>query len=144
LKLEDSLINYQGAAIFDAYLRKKSRKKPEFLLTDYDFGVNSNRNFEQVDSFFKERFGLDFPSLNSGVAILYLGYYIAYKNGCKLDVYGLDMGEGGKVYFDGTTNMNHCVYRDTVKEHVKKVLDTFYASDLVEILNHSNFLTKLN
>jgi hypothetical protein len=76
---------------------------------------------------------------NSGLMILNFGLLLSKKLDKELHIYGLDAGEGGKVYFDGRkiTN-NHIAFRDEHKQMMGNFLE-YITHELPNIYNHSYF-----
>lgn len=107
-----------------------------FLLSNEKFSVPF-RNYRRFNSFFLER-NLPIKIQNSGMFLLLFGYYIADMLELPLEIYGLDMGVGGKIHHNSSFEVGKSVLNDRIKENVKMYLDYMYIHH-PDIKNYSNF-----
>lgn len=116
------------------------KKYKLYLLNDRGGKQNEIKNLELFENFYKER-KLEINICNSGVFLLLFGYFLAYKLKLPIEIYGLDMGEGGKLHFDGAGGVTGTITRQRTKNIVKEYLEFMY-SEYRDIKNYSYFLTK--
>ena len=114
------------------------RRKHLYFLSSELENTSSLKNYNDFFTFYKEK-GLEIKIQNSGMLILLLGYYLAQKLKVPIELYGLDMGEGGKVHFDGKGVIGNSVIEDRVKKNVKIYLDFMYKEYSSNFRNHSYF-----
>lgn len=120
------------------YLGKHKRNRGEYLLSDIYNQSPHVELFKELNTFLKAEFDCEFVSLNSGYSMLMLVSYFSKISGLPIKIYGLDLGEGGSVYFDGSKIDMHCSYADRNKEPVYKLLVQLYENYSVQ--NFSNFM----
>ncbi|WP_310992272.1 hypothetical protein [Aequorivita marina] len=99
--------------------------------------ANSISNFDTFEKFYFDR-NLPIKIQNSGVFILLFGYFLATRMNLPIEIYGLDLGEGGKRHYDNKGVVGKSVIEDRVKRNVKMYLDYMYKESL-SIKNYSNF-----
>ena len=119
------------------------KKKKLYFLSSELKNVASLKNFEQFIAFYEEK-SLKVKVQNSGMFILLFGYYMAQKLNLPLEIYGLDMGEGGKRHFDGKGIIGSSVTEERIKKNVKLYLDFMYSEYSKKIQNHSYFNSNLD
>ena len=120
------------------YLKKYSRSKGEYLISDFNKTSLANTWFEELNSFLEKEFDYKFESLNSGFSLLILSVYIAFILDKPLEVYGLDFGYGGKEYFDGKQiNEKHCAYEKKNIIKMDKFIDRLYKNKKIKVKNYS-------
>ncbi len=98
----------------------------------------SHSNFKKFINFYEER-GLPVKVQNSGMFLMLFGYYLAFSLDKPLEIYGLDMGHGGSVHFDGKGIIGGSVIEGRVKKNVKRYLDFIYKEYGGRVVNHSFF-----
>ena len=100
-------------------------------------------NFDKFISFYSNR-DLSVKVQNSGMFILLFGYFIAHHLKLPLEIYGLDMGEGGRVHFDGKGIIGNSVTDERVKKNIRRYLDFIYKEYDGKVKNYSYFYSNLN
>lgn len=111
-------------------------KKKIFISRELN-DANSILNFDTFEKFYSDR-NLPIKIQNSGVFLLLFGYFLSTKMNLPLEIYGLDLGEGGKRHYDNKGVVGKSVTEDRVKKNVKMYLDYMYKESLL-IKNYSNF-----
>lgn len=82
-------------------LGKSYKSKVEVVSQDRNLTSNEYRNiFNEIEKI-NNGFEMENPGGNSGLMILNFGLLLSVYLKKRLRVYGLDAGEGGKIYFDG-------------------------------------------
>lgn len=99
--------------------------------------VNSISNLDAFEKFYLER-KLPIKIQNSGVFLLLFGYFLSTKMNLPLEIYGLDLGEGGNRHYDNKGIVGKSVIENRVKRNVKMYLDYMYKESLL-VKNFSNF-----
>lgn len=133
---EDKLHEY-GFKYFISNLRLL--KNTNFLLSNFDCSIPfSNSNYTDFLSTLKKN-DVPIKIQNSGIFLLLFGFYLAIKFDKKLEIYGLDLGVGGKKYFYKGGVIGKSVMRDKVKANTKRQLDIMYKIMDDKIKNYSYF-----
>lgn len=125
------------------YLLKKSRIKKEILITDFDYNENSKTLDKSLKTYLKSKFDFQYKSINSGFNCVLIGCVLSHFNNIPIEVFGLDMGEGGDVYFNKKANIGKSIKGENNKIIVKDFLLKAYQSD-INIINYSNFMNYEN
>ncbi len=99
---------------------------------------NSVKNFQVFTDFYTKR-NLPVKIQNSGMFLVLFGYYLARRLNVALEIYGLDMGLGGSVHFDGKGIIGNSVTDERVKKNVKNYLDYIYNEYSGYVKNFSYF-----
>lgn len=73
----------------------------EYLL----FGEDSE--LLKIEDFFYNKLNWDGEFYNSGIVLVMLAAYFSFHFDKKINVYGLDMGIGGKIHIDSKNSMSH-------------------------------------
>lgn len=107
-----------------------------FFLNDPKY-QNAYNNFKELDSFYKDR-KLEVRIQNSGMFLLLFGFYMAHHLKLPLEIYGLDLGEGGNIHFDSSLSPGESVTKDRVKGNVTWYLNFIYSNHF-DVKNFSNF-----
>lgn len=136
-----SLLHKKGLKFLTKNISLINEKKLYFVSSEME-DVNALKNYNDFIAFYEER-SLKVKIQNSGMFILLLGYYVAKKLNLPLEIYGLDMGEGGVVHFDGKGVIGDSVIEQRVKKNVKIYLDYIYAEYSESVKNHSYFNSNL-
>lgn len=102
----------------------------------------SQDNFKDFISFYEHR-SLSVKVQNSGMFLLLFGYFLSYRFKVPIEIYGLDMGEGGKVHFDGKGIIGDSVIAKRVKKNIRIYLDFIYKEYGEKVKNHSYFYSNL-
>src|SRR5690606_15092743 len=113
------------------------KEKKLFFISSELNNQNSKSNFIDFTKFYSDR-NLPVKIQNSGVFLLLLGYYLAVKTNLPLEIYGLDLGIGGNLHFNGNGIVGKSVTDDRVKKNVQIYLDFMYR-EYGFIKNYSNF-----
>lgn len=137
----NSVLHRNGLDFLIKNISLLSKRRLYFVSSELS-SPSALRNYDYFISFYKER-DLQVKVQNSGVFILLLGYFLAQKLKLPFEIYGLDMGEGGKVHFDGKGVIGNSVTEDRVKKNVKIYLDFMY-NEYSPMKNHSYFNSNLN
>ncbi|WP_196886355.1 hypothetical protein [Aureivirga sp. CE67] len=117
--------------------------------------ITNNENLVELNkvNYYSER--LDFvsknietpnPDSNSGLMLYGYGIWLTSKfdNLQNFNIYGLDAGEGGKQYFDGSKTLpRHVAMRDENKNKMKKFIEACQ-QELSYINNFSYFINNTN
>jgi len=83
-----------------------------------------------------DEFSVKNPGGNSGLMILNFALLLSTRLNKPISVYGLDAGEGGRVYADGrVTNKNHIAMRDKHKQIMGQYLEYLNSQNL----NYKNY-----
>lgn len=98
---------------------------------------NSISNFDTFEKFYSDR-NLPIKIQNSGVFLLLFGYFLSTKMNLPMEIYGLDLGEGGKRHYNNKGVVGKSVTDDRVKRNVKMYLNYMYKESLL-VKNYSNF-----
>lgn len=121
------------------YLSKKSRTKKEILITDFDYNQQSKNLDKSLKNYLEKNFDFNYISINSGFNCVLIGSVLANLNQMPLEIFGLDMGEGGDAYFNKKAIIGKSIKGENNKEIVKKFLLKAYQSN-IKITNYSNFM----
>ncbi len=121
------------------FLGKRSRNRREFLITDYEYSTGSQKVFNEISQILNENFKFEFKSINSGFNILVFASVLSFLNDLPLEVYGLDMGEGGEGYFNKDAKLGKSIKGENNKNIVRDFLSKVYGTKL-KIKNFSNFM----
>lgn len=121
------------------YLHKKSRTKKEILITDFQYNINSKNLDLLLKSYIEDVFNFKYYSINSGFTSVLLGCVLAHLNKMPIEIYGLDMGEGGNAYFDREAPIGKSIKGENNRLIVKQFFMKSYQSNL-KITNYSNFM----
>jgi len=135
----NSKINFISFQKVINYLSKKSREKKEILITNYEYNENSKNLDEYLKSYLETYFNFQYKSINSGFNCLLIGSVLSHLNKVSIEIFGLDMGEGGEAYFNKKANIGKSIKGENNKLIVKDFLTKLYQSD-IEITNYSNFM----
>ena len=117
------------------YLIKSENK----YIIDREYGGAISASNHEAFSDFLDRKNIDLQLWNSGIFILIFGYFLSITMDKPLEIYGLDLGVGGKIHFDKSTNVTNVITKGYVKVDVKKYLDIMYGDDQLAFSNYSNF-----
>jgi len=132
----DSTLHQQGWKYLEDKVHILDKLSLFFLLNNTEYPV-AQENFIKLESFYKLK-NLEIKIQNSGMFLLLLGYYFAETLKLPLEIYGLDLGVGGNVYFNSNASPGKSVTRDRVKVNVKMYLDYIYRNHF-DVKNFSNF-----
>lgn len=121
------------------FLGKRSRNRREFLITDYEYSPSSLKIFNEISEVLRENFNFEFQSINSGFNSLIFACVLSFFNDLPVEVYGLDMGEGGESYFNKDAKLGKSIKGENNKKIVGDFLSKLYATEL-KIKNFSNFM----
>lgn len=111
-------------------------KKKIFISRELN-DANSISNFNIFEKFYFDR-NLPIKIQNSGVFLLLFGYFLSTKLNLPMEIYGLDLGEGGKKHYNNKGVVGKSVTEDRVKRNVEMYLNYMYKESLL-IKNYSNF-----
>lgn len=123
----------------EKYLSISNQKAPEILISNFQSSMSDIAGFEELEDWIKSHFAMPFKQQNSGMLILLIGYFIAFKLKKDIEIYGLDAGVGGKKHFDNKGIVGDSVFKDRVKVNLKKYLDKMYAQNKISVKNYSYF-----
>jgi hypothetical protein len=98
---------------------------------------NSIANFDSFERFYSDR-NLPIKIQNSGIFLLLFGYFLSTKMNLPLEIYGLDLGDGGKKHYNNKGIVGKSVTEDRIKKNVKLYLNYMYNESSL-IKNYSNF-----
>lgn len=132
----DSTLHNQGWSYLEDKTHLLDKLSLFFILNNIDYPV-AQENFITFENFYKQK-KLEIKIQNSGMFLLLFGYYLADMLKLPLEIYGLDLGVGGSVYFNSNTSPGKSVTRDRVKVNVKMYLDHIYQNHF-DVKNFSNF-----
>lgn len=132
----DSILHQKGWKYIEDKVHLLDKLSLFFLLNNTEYPV-AQKNFMKFESFYKQK-NLEIKIQNSGMFLLLLGYYFAETLKLPLEIYGLDLGVGGNVYFNSNASPGKSVTRDRVKVNVKMYLDYIYRNHF-DVKNFSNF-----
>ncbi len=124
--------------VMDRYLRKKSREKREFLITNNENKPSAKLLHIEINGILKEIFNYEHFGVNSGFNTLVFATVIAYVAGKPLDIYGLDAGVGGEKYFNKNSTLGLNIKKDNTRIKITEFLDKLRFCD-IEVHNYSNF-----
>ncbi len=110
-----------------------------YFFSDLVSSTHSETEWKRFYDFITEQHKLPFKIQNSGIFLLFLGFYLAAKLNMPLEIYGLDLGVGGNFHFDKKGHISDSITRDSVKRNVKVYLDEIYKSLGGQVKNHSNY-----
>jgi hypothetical protein len=99
-------------------------------------------NFKDFIAFYANR-NLSVKVQNSGMFLLLFGYFLGHNLKVPIDIYGLDMGEGGKVHFDGKGIIGDSVIAKRVKKNIRIYLDFIYKEYDGKVKNYSYFYSNI-
>jgi len=86
-----------------------------------------------------DKFSIKNPGGNSGLMILDFALLLSIRLNKPISVYGLDAGEGGRIYANGrVTNKNHIAMRDNHKQIMGQYLEYLNSQNL-KYKNYSYF-----
>lgn len=126
------------------YFRRHSNllNNNNYLISDFQTDFNyGNTNYNKFIDFLKHH-KLPVKFQNSGIFLLLFGFYLALTNNKKLEIYGLDLGMGGKVHFNNAGHVGKSVTSDRVKKNTQIQLDIIYNILNKDVTNHSFFHEK--
>ena len=138
-KLNDLVKTTYDVKIIKKYKKKYYRSKPEIFCTNFLKDNIFSKNFEELETFFKEIVGIKFKSFNSGFSVVSIGFFLAYKLGIPIEIYGMDFGEGGKKHFDNSPMTSNSVVGERVKKKYKELYKKIVSQNKVEVINSSFF-----
>lgn len=133
---DNSLLHKEGLKYLMSQVYLLREKKLFFISSELN-NPNSKSNFIDFTKFYSDR-NLPVKIQNSGIFLLLLGYYLAVKTNLPLEIYGLDLGVGGNLHFNGKGIVGKSVTDDRVKKNVQIYLDFMY-KEYNFIKNYSNF-----
>lgn len=114
-------------------------EKFNLYISDYRINMNNSiTNYNKIHEFYYNRKINIEKFYNSGVFLVLLGYYLSNKMDKPIEIYGLDIGVGGKFHFDNSKSLNLTVLKDEVKEYTRSILNVLY-NESNKISNYSNF-----
>lgn len=138
----NSFLHKKGLNFLMKNLSLLSRVEKYFISSELE-DLNALKNYDDFISFYDEK-SIKVKVQNSGMFLLLFGYYLSCKLKLPLDIYGLDMGEGGVVHFDGKGVIGSSVTENRVKKNVKLYLDYMYQNKELQIKNYSYFNSNLS
>lgn len=105
----------------------------------YEQYENTLNDLQELESFFYNVLDWDGEVYNSGVLAVMLGSYFCVQNGIALDIYGLDMGIGGRTHIDTSKSVMHPKFLSERNiSGVSQLLKAIYNLP-IEVNNHSYF-----
>ncbi|MFD2939599.1 hypothetical protein [Flavobacterium notoginsengisoli] len=135
----NSKINYQSFDLTQSYITNRSRKKKEFLITNFDYCDSSKKLNSELIETLKDDFDFSYQSINSGFNTLLIASVLAFKNNKELKIYGLDMGVGGDKYYNKKAFIGKSIKDDVNRNIVSDFLSKLYKKNM-KITNESNFM----
>jgi hypothetical protein len=139
----ESKINFISFQKVLQYLSKKSRAKMELLITNFSYNQNAKALDDALKSYLVSTFDFQYQSINSGFNCLLLAGILGHLNTISVEVYGLDMGDGGDTYFNKKGSIGKSIKGENNKLIVKDFLQKAYQSTM-KITNYSNFMNYEN
>jgi len=133
----DSILHKNGINFLTKYCNLLKHRNYYFI-SNILSNEKSNKNYSKFISFYRDR-GLEVKIQNSGMFLLLFGYYMAFKLRIPMEIYGLDMGVGGKLHFDGKGLIGKSVIEERIKKNIKIYLNYFYDEYEGNIINNSFF-----
>lgn len=118
---QQTKLHFEGFVFLKKYLKLLYPFK-KFMISEIDNDLNSINNWDQFFNFYKER-NLPIKIQNSGVFILLFGYYLSCELKIPIEIYGLDLGEGGLKHYDNKGIIGKSVTNDRVKKNVSIYLN---------------------
>lgn len=125
---------------FKKFLSKYQRDYPELLISNEENKSTNHQLFKEISLLLKNEFNFSFYGVNSGFVLTVLAFVIAYCSKKELEIYGLDMGNGSRAYFNSKSHkVGHSVNSLNSRSIVNNFFQKINDQNRIAITNHSFF-----